>query len=151
MCCGISCGYILYITLQWRHNGRDGVSNHQPHHCLLNRLFRSRSKKTSKLPVTDLCAGNSPVTGEFPAQMASKAEYVSIWWHDTLIACNQKECCSQTQRTQHNVTTKSLRFTSTMYLVELKYDVRGQNGITVMFGPYFNSLWPGWHVKMDHF
>ena len=25
--------------LQWRHNGHDGVPNHQPHHCLLNRLF----------------------------------------------------------------------------------------------------------------
>ena len=31
-------------TLQWRHNGRGGVSNHQPHDCLLNRLFRCRSK-----------------------------------------------------------------------------------------------------------
>ena len=28
--------------LQWRHNGRDGVSDHQPHYCLLNRLFRRR-------------------------------------------------------------------------------------------------------------
>ena len=35
------------ITLRWRHNGRDNVSNHQPHDCLLNRLFRHRSKKTS--------------------------------------------------------------------------------------------------------
>ena len=34
-------------TLQWRQNDRDGVSNHQPHGCLLNRLFRRRSKKTS--------------------------------------------------------------------------------------------------------
>ena len=34
----------------------------------------------SKLRVTGLCAGNSPVTGEFPAQMASNAENVSIWW-----------------------------------------------------------------------
>ena len=25
------------ITLKWRPNERDGVSNHQPHHCLLNR------------------------------------------------------------------------------------------------------------------
>ena len=50
-----------------------GVSNQQPHDCLLNRLFRRRSKKTSKLRVTDLCVGNSPVTGEFPAQMASNA------------------------------------------------------------------------------
>ena len=41
---------------------------------------RHRSKKTSKLRVTGLCAGNSPVTGEFPAQRASNAENVSIWW-----------------------------------------------------------------------
>ena len=67
-------------TLQWRHNGLDGVSNHQPHHCLLSRLFGRRSKKTSKLRVTGLCVGNSPGTGEFPAQMASNADNVSIWW-----------------------------------------------------------------------
>ena len=67
-------------TLWWRHNGRDGVSNHQPLDCLLNHLFRRRSEKTSKLHVTGLCAGNSPATGEFPAQMASNAENVSIWW-----------------------------------------------------------------------
>ena len=66
--------------LRWRHNGRDSVSNHQPHDCLLHRLFRRRSKKTSKLRVTGLCVGNSPGTGEFPAQMASYAENVSIWW-----------------------------------------------------------------------
>ena len=47
-------------SLLWRHNGRDGVSNHQPHDCLLNRLFRRGSKKTSKLRVTGLCAWNSP-------------------------------------------------------------------------------------------
>ena len=51
------------IPLQWRHNGHDSVSNHQPHDCLLNRLSRRRSKKTSKLRVTGLCAGNSPGTG----------------------------------------------------------------------------------------
>ena len=33
----------------------------------------------SKLRVTGLCAGNSPVTGEFSAQRASNAENVSIW------------------------------------------------------------------------
>ena len=78
---GITCH-----TLQGCHNGHGGISNHQPHDCLLNCLFRCRSKKTSKLQVTGLCAGNSPVTGEFPAQKASKAqkasnaENVSIWW-----------------------------------------------------------------------
>ena len=68
------------LSLLWCHNGRDSLSNHQPHVCLLNRLFRRRSKKTSKLRVTGLCARNSPGTGEFPAQMASNAENVSIWW-----------------------------------------------------------------------
>ena len=70
----------ICITLQWRHNGCDSVSNHQPHDCFLNRLFRHRSKKTPKLRVTGLCAGNSPEAGEFPAQMSSNAENVSIWW-----------------------------------------------------------------------
>ena len=65
--------------LQWRHNGCDGHSNHQPHDCLLNRSFRRRSKKISKFRVTGLRAGSSPVTGEFPAQRASNAENVSIW------------------------------------------------------------------------
>ena len=71
-------------TLQWRHNERDGVSNHQPRDYLRNRLFRRRSKKTLKLRVTGLCEGNSPVTGEFPAQRTSNAENVSVWWrhHD---------------------------------------------------------------------
>ena len=68
------------VSLQWRHTWHDGVSNHQPRDCFLNRLFRHRWKKTSKLSVTGLCAGNSLVTGGFPAQRASNAENVSIWW-----------------------------------------------------------------------
>ena len=76
---------ILRTSLHWRHKDHYGVSNHQPHGCLLNRLFRRRSKETSKLRVTGLCEGNSPGTGEFPAQRASNAENVSIWWrhHDS--------------------------------------------------------------------
>ena len=49
-----------HYSLQWRHNERDGVLNHQPHHCLLNRLLRCRSKKTSKLCVTGRRPVNSP-------------------------------------------------------------------------------------------
>ena len=66
-------------ALQWRHNECDGISNHQPHDCLLHHLFRRRSKKTSKLRVNGLSVGNSLVTGEFPAQMASNTENLSIW------------------------------------------------------------------------
>ena len=51
----------LCVSLQWRHNGRDGVSHHQPLDCVLNRLFRRRSKKTSELRVTGLCEVKSPL------------------------------------------------------------------------------------------
>ena len=55
-------------------------------------LFGRRSKKASKFRVTGLCAGNSPGTGEFPAQMASNAENVSIWWrhHDKFSISSNK-------------------------------------------------------------
>ena len=33
------------IPLQWRHNDRDGVSNHQPQDCLLNRICKAQIKK----------------------------------------------------------------------------------------------------------
>ena len=77
-----TCTYTVHrlAPLRWRHNRRDGVSNNLSDCCLLNRLFRRRSKKTSKLRVTGLCARTSPVTGEFPAQRASNEENVSIWW-----------------------------------------------------------------------
>ena len=61
-------------ALRWCHNEHDGVSNHQPYDCLLNRLFRRRRKWTSKFRVTGLCERNSLVNGEIPAQIVSNAE-----------------------------------------------------------------------------
>ena len=69
LCFAVFCyGYVLNNLMHIFHdyvitvtsNGHDGVSNHQPRHCLFIRLFRRRSKKTLKLRVTGLCAGNSP-------------------------------------------------------------------------------------------
>ena len=67
-------------SLQWRHNEHDGFSNHRHLGGSIKRLFRWRSKKTSKLRVTGLCEGKSSVTGELPLQRTSYAENVSIWW-----------------------------------------------------------------------
>ena len=58
--------FISRYPLQLRHNERDGVQNRRRLHRLFNRLFKHKSKKISKLRVTGLCEGNSPVTGEFP-------------------------------------------------------------------------------------
>ena len=66
-------------TLQWRHNERDGVSNDRLIDCLFKRLFRRRSKKTSKLRVTVFCEGNPPVTGGFPSQRTINTfDYVTM-------------------------------------------------------------------------
>ena len=71
---------ILVSTLHWRHNERAGVSNHQPHDCLLNRLFRRRSKKSSKFRVTGPLCGEFTGTQWIPRTKASDEENVSIWW-----------------------------------------------------------------------
>ena len=84
------------ISLQWGHNGRYSVSNHQPHDCLLNHLFRRRSNKTSKFRVTGLCAGNSTLTGEFPAhKWPVTRKKVSIWWRHHGSMRFHKSCISK--------------------------------------------------------
>ena len=67
------------VSLQWLHNGRDGVSSHRRLDALLNRLFRRRSKKTSNLRVTGFL-GEFAGDRQSPSQKASNAENVSIWW-----------------------------------------------------------------------
>ena len=49
----------LEYSLQWRHNERDCVSNHQPHDCLLNRLFKAQLKENIRAP------RHWPLCGEF--------------------------------------------------------------------------------------
>ena len=56
------------------YDGHDGVSNHQPYDCL------QIKDNISKVHVSGLCEGISPVTGEFPPQRTSNTENVSIWW-----------------------------------------------------------------------
>ena len=113
----------MILSLRWRHNGCDSVSNHQPHDCLLNRLLRRRSKKTSKLRVTGLCAENSSGTGEFPAQMGSNAENVSIWWRHHVAKKPQQRLdatwpTTKTQSVQkHSVTFLSYKNSSTRQLL----------------------------------
>ena len=52
------------LPLEWHHLSGMAFSNHRRLDCLLNRLFRRGSKKTSKIRITCLCEGNSPVTGD---------------------------------------------------------------------------------------
>ena len=47
------------VSLQWLHNERDGVSNHQHRDCLLNRLFKAQIKENIK------ALRHWPLCGEF--------------------------------------------------------------------------------------
>ena len=66
-------GTHMAVSIRWHHNGLDSVSNHQPHHCLLNRLFRRRRKHQSSASLAFVWGIHRG-----PAQMASNAENVSI-------------------------------------------------------------------------
>ena len=81
---GVHCSDVMMVE-------RHGVS------WTLNRLFKAQIKKTSKLRVIGLCEGNSPVTGEFPAQRASNAEYVSIGWRNHELNPPPPTCVSGTK------------------------------------------------------
>ena len=72
-------------TLRWRHNKCDVVSNHRRSDCLLNRLFRRRSKRTSTLCVTGLCEGNSLVTGAVDAPHKGPVTRKMAPFHDVIM------------------------------------------------------------------
>ena len=69
----------MCYSLQWRHNGRESVSNHQPHD-FYSIVYSDADQRKHQRSASLAFAGNSPGTGEFPAQMASYVENVSIWW-----------------------------------------------------------------------
>ena len=60
---------IFHHQSQWCHNEHDCISNHQPHHCLLNHLFKAQINETWKLHITGFVRGihrwpvNSPHKG----------------------------------------------------------------------------------------
>ena len=71
--------YNVTVSLQWRHNERDGVSNQQPRDCLLNRLFKAQIKGNIKAPRHWRWMRGIhrwPVT----VQMARNAKNVPYWW-----------------------------------------------------------------------
>ena len=115
----------LCMTLHWRHNDHDGVSNHPPHDCLFNRLFRRRSKKISKLRVTGLCAGNSPGPVNYPHKRSVTREMFPF--RDVIMDIWQMWLQSQTWKMVMHVLTKynnvedGLPFIKT-YLRKCTYD-----------------------------
>ena len=80
--------------LQWHHNERHGVSNHRRFEGLLNRLFRYRSKETSKFRVIGLCEGNPSLTGGFPHK--GRVTENMFQFYDVIVTIDL--LCDQTNR-----------------------------------------------------
>ena len=72
------CSFAWLLT--WRHNGHDGVSNHQPHDCLLNSFSGADQRKHQSSPSVAFVRGIHRGPANSIAQMASNVENVSIWW-----------------------------------------------------------------------
>ena len=100
--------YQITKTLQWRHNEHNGVLFAQP-------FIQARPKKTSTLHVIGLCEGNSPVNGEFPAQRASNAENVSIWWRHRGV----RSTCTKSHKTPKTYTMSIINGMYPIYLDDL--------------------------------
>ena len=88
---------VCICALQWRQNDPDGVSIHQPRDRLLNRLFRRRSKKTSKLCVLGLCTGNYRWIPRTKGQQRGKCFHLmtSLWVSPRSI---DENCWQRTQQ-----------------------------------------------------
>ena len=95
-----------WISIQWRHNKRDGVSNHRRFDCLLNCLSRRRSKKhQNSAPVAFVRASHwwpvdSPHKGPVRRKMFPFDDAImSIYQHTTE---GLSHCSAETSTTSHN-------------------------------------------------
>ena len=143
-----------WLSLQWRHYERDVVSNHQHHDCLLNCLFRRKSKKTSELSAPSLCEGNSAVTGEFLAQRANNAENVSIWCGDSLVyrCYGARRCSNRIIQGYHinKVTLDKITFSSSELLISMIQSQCHKHGLRQVFALSFIFLWSVWRSYFEH-
>ena len=101
------------------------IQRNHPHHCLLNRLLRRRSKKTWKLHVTGLCAGISPVTGKCFHLMTSsycfcEARRASHCHSPQTTYSSKSTCCAiSAQNSAMHVVVYAGRLTSQRSIVEI--------------------------------
>ena len=76
-------------SLQWRHNGCDGISNHQPHQLRVTGLCAGEFSGDRWIPCT-----NGQLHGKCFHLMTSSCVY---WW-----LVHQKSCSNHTARWSHN-------------------------------------------------
>ena len=92
-------GSRIVSALQWRHNGRDGVSNHQPHHCLLKRLLGADQRKQQSSALLTFVGGihrrpvNSRHKGPVTQKMFLFDDVIMVLWNMISTACPESPYC----------------------------------------------------------
>ena len=138
------CHWSKLEWLHWRHNGGDGVSNHLRLHCVLNCLFRRRSKKISKLCSTGLREGNpvdSPHKGPVTRIMFPFDDV--IMWKRYLHHMHPHELIIQRRYSAREITKSSSTFSATnissniVWLLQLHDTIQ----MKYIFGTRFSSIY----------
>ena len=116
----------LYYALQWRHNGRDSVSNHQPHDCLFNRLFRRRSRKHQSLASLAFVRGIHRWIHRTNGQLRGKCFHLMTW---SWICATQWRSYAQCRRNVAHKSHKSRKSISnvSLYGAISKFDQSNRN------------------------
>ena len=79
---------VIWFSLQWRHNVHDGVSNHQPHHCLLNRFSSADQRKHQSSASLAFVWGLHRWPVNSPCEWPVTRKNISIWWrHHVIYMC----------------------------------------------------------------
>ena len=100
------------IPLQWRHNGRNGVSNHRRLYCLLNRLFRCKSKKHQSSASLAFLRGiyRSPVNSAHKGPVTRKMFPFDNVIIQMLTSCLIRLRSSRSRRSSSVLSFRSFRF-----------------------------------------
>ena len=97
--------------------------------------------KTSKLRVTGLCAWNSPVTGEFPAQMASNAENVSIGWR------HHVKCSNKSSTNNSNDCSRPRAGHKTLPVLRPVYAMRNSTVVYMTIAAFIRNTFSYWYYN----
>ena len=113
-------------SLQWRHNGRDGVSNHQPLDCLFNRLFRCRSRKHQSSASLAYVRGihrwpvNSPHKGPVTREMFPIDDAIMFIWYRVVV-----DNCTVTSHERHIVSNHDQLFVEQLVQTNNNENIKG--------------------------
>ena len=128
--------YQFKRALRWRHNEQDSVSNHQPHHCLLNRLLRADQSSASLAFVRGIHRGpvNSPHKWPVTRKMFPFDDVIMGRHNDSRKASSFLHMISNSYSFKHLTYDKTAHFPNICSKILDNLDIQGLNKILYNYG-----------------